>query len=168
MTWTRENINSATDYQRTQLDWVYANAQFSYEDRAVAYNNNGINEYLNVYKQCVNAVSEHPDLAVKWPTPPFKWIVQQDAGGWPVITQSSELVIQPMIYEPPAKPKQGKWLIGIRYYPGNDTWFYALPGDTTGNMEEDLAVSADGVMGRFQKRMYPGFITGIFMRLGDK
>lgn len=174
MIWTRDNIHSALPYQQTQPDWVYANAQFAYEDRAVGYNVAGIKDYMNSFQQYAAARNEHPELAASFkpPVPPFKWIVETNPGGWPELKQSTELVIQPMIYTPPEKGDLAEGLIGTRMYPGNDEYFYSLPNDITPNWKIIEGTSADGVTGKFQKyaniQSSPGAhgIPGVFIKVG--
>src|SRR6267142_4119396 len=116
MIWTRENLGSATSYQQTQPDWVYASARISYEDRSIGYNINGVKDYLNSFQQYANAMNERPDLAAtfKPPVPPFKYVVKDNNDGWPMLVQSDELVVQPMIYTPPSQPVLAEGLIGSR------------------------------------------------------
>lgn len=172
MVWTRENLGSASIYDKTQIDWVLASARFSDEDRAAGYNGESIKDYLNRFDQYKKAKDERPDL--NSPTPPipaFAWIVQVSPSGWSELILSAEPVCPTLIYNPPNHPDLTEGKIGIRLYPGNDEFFYCLPGDITPNRKKlTNRTSADGVQGDFVKYAYlsssPGHeIPGVFIRV---
>lgn len=151
MTWTRENIGSATQMQQKEMDWVYATLFFRNEDDAAGYKREKTASYLELFDRYSWAMDNRPGTAGTPPTPAFAMVVTGDVSGWSELTQSTtERVCETKVYKPQAKPEPGRGKIGKRYSP-RSKFFVSLPGDTTENGEEIPGTSEDGVFGIFLK-----------------
>lgn len=173
MVWTRENINNATEYQQTQIDFLRARTLFSLQDAALLVNTARISAYITAFTWYKESRDNRPDLpAGPVPEPSYAMTVIEDQYGNPVEGMSTIRVCPILVYIPLTKPPLVEGLIGKRYYPGNDMYFYALPGDITPNRKRIDGVSADGVKGTFEKYAYiqssPGEheIPGLFLKVG--
>src|SRR5207237_4599732 len=154
--WTAANLYSATPFQQTQMDWVYASQQIALDARVKNDNLARIAEYENRYSQYAAAMDNHPELAASQvpPEPAFAMVVKVDPSGWAEEVQSTERVCPTKTYVPAKPVELGAGKIGERAFAGSD-WFTCLPGDTTANGVVIPGVSKDGIAGLFQKVASP-------------
>src|SRR5437667_1003952 len=92
--WNAANLWSATAFQQTQMDWVYASQQIALETRVKNDNLARIAEYENRYSQYAAAMDNRPDLASSQvpPVPGFAMVVKTSLNGWSEEVQSTERV----------------------------------------------------------------------------
>lgn len=155
MTWTRENIGTATDEQKRQMDWVYATLYFRNEDEVAGYKREKTAAYNELFSRYSWAMDNRPDTAGAPPLPAFAMEIQGDITGWSELVQSKTVrVCETKVYKPQPKPEPGQGKIGVQAFPGSD-WFTCLPGDTTSHGVTLVGVSQDGIAGLFQKVASP-------------
>lgn len=172
--WTRATLPTATIAQQRDMDFTYASQFFKNEDDAAAFKVKKTADYLESFDRYAWSMDNRPGTAGPPPVPAFAMIVTGDVSGWSELAQSpTERVCPTKTYSPASKPVLGEGLIGPRYYPDDDEFFFALPGDTTPNFKKIVGRSADGVFGVFQKHAdiqgspsnTGGEIKGLFIRL---
>lgn len=155
--WNAGNLWTATPFQQTQMDWVYASTLVSVTARVKNDNLNRIAQYDNQWAQFAAAMDQHPELADKQvaPVPPFAMVVVIDSNGWATEEQSKELVCPARVYTPPSRPSLEEAKIGGRVF---ENYFLALPGDITMNGVRVVGTSTDKVpvSGIFIKRAFAG------------
>src|SRR4051812_29295985 len=114
--WNASNLWTASAFQQTQMDWVYASSLVAVTERVKNDNLARIAQYENQWAQYAAAMDNHPELADKQaaPVPPFAMIVAVDNNGWATEEQSTERVCPAKVYAPPPPVALGTMLIGNR------------------------------------------------------
>src|SRR5947208_13601238 len=120
--WNASNLWTASAYQQTLMDWVYASTLVSVTERVKNDNLARIAQYENQWSQYAAAMDQHPELADKQvaPVPPFAMIVAVDNNGWATEEQSTERVCPTKVYITPKPVTLGNELSGNQVFEGEE------------------------------------------------